>query len=97
MGSIIRKLWKDPQYFRKSLTFIIASAATLLPVLPLGEFGDVGYWLSKVALPLAVALGATTRGSGLTESEAAKLRALIPKDEVLKKQYATKAEKITDG
>lgn len=83
MGTILSKLWNDPDYFRKSVAFFIAFLGTLLPVLPLGEFGEVGYWLGKVALPIAVAIGATSKGSGLTADEAAKLRALIPTQEQL--------------
>lgn len=86
MGSIISRLWNDPDYFSKSAAFAIALLASLLPVLPLGELGPVGYWLGKLALPIAVAVGATARGSGLTPDEAAKLRALIPVQEVLDKK-----------
>lgn len=85
MGKILDKLWNDPDYFKKTMSFAIALAAVILPVLPLGELGEVGYWLGKFALPIAVAIGATGRGSGLTEEEAAKLRALIPTQEKLDK------------
>lgn len=85
MGKILSKLWNDPDYFKKTLAFAIAFVGAVLPVLPLGDLGEVGYWLGKFALPIAVAIGATGRGSGLTEEEAAKLRALLPTQERLDK------------
>ena len=83
MGSILSKLWNDPDYFRKTLTFMIATVAGIIPTLPLGELGAFGYWFGKFAIPLSIALGATAKGSGLTPGEAAKLRALLPTDEQL--------------
>ena len=85
MGAILRRLWNDPDYFYKSAVFLLATIAVVLPILPLGELGSVGYWLGKVALPIAIAIGATSRGSGLTADEASKLRALIPTQAVLDK------------
>jgi len=85
MGTILKRLWGDPDYFSKSAAFAIAMLATIVPTLPLGDLGVVGYWLGKLALPLAIAIGATSKGSGLTPAEAAKLRALIPAQPVLDK------------
>lgn len=79
MRTILRNLWTEPAYFQKSLAVFIAGVAAFLPTLPLEEWGAVGYWLGKVALPLAVLVAARGREhSGLTADEAAKLRALIP-------------------
>ena len=83
MGSTLKRLWNDPDYFNKSVVFFVALVAVIIPTLPLGEMGVVGYWLGKLALPVAVAIGATSKGSGLTADEAAKLRALIPTQHVL--------------
>jgi hypothetical protein len=85
MGSILSKLWSDPDYFKKSLTVVLGTIAVLLPLLPLGDLGAFGFWLGKLGLPLVIAYGATARGSGLTADQAAKLRALIPDDATLNK------------
>jgi hypothetical protein len=79
MREIVRNLWCNPQYFQKSIVAACILAAVVLPQLPLGEMGPVGYWIGKALLPLAVVVAARSRqGSGLTTDEAAKLRALIP-------------------
>ena len=77
MGTILGKLWTDPDYFRKAMTVVLGTAAVVLPVLPLGEWGAVGYWLGKLGLPLVIAYGATAKGSGITAAEADQLRALL--------------------
>lgn len=80
MRTILHNLWTEPAYFQKSIAVFVAGLAAFLPTLPLEEWGTVGYWLGKVALPLAVLVAARggNNRSGLTQDEAAKLRALIP-------------------
>lgn len=78
MGAILAKLWNDPAYFQKTLVFVFASVAVILPVLPLGEMGAVGYWLGKAAIPVAIALAArNTVPSGLTPDEADAFRRFL--------------------
>jgi hypothetical protein len=96
MGAILRKLWNDPDYFRKSMSFVVAMAAVILPILPLGELGPTGYWLGKLALPIAIAIGATSKGSGLSADEASKLRALIPTQAQLDRALPPVAMKTAD-
>ena len=87
MGAILKKLWTDPDYFNKTLAFLIGVFFTVLPTLPLGELGQVGYWLGKIGLPFAIAWGATSHNrSGISAEEAAKLRALIPTQEILNRK-----------
>lgn len=83
MKTILKKLWTDPDYFRKSTVVFLGLLVTILPLVPIDNIPTVGYWISKFALPIIYALGATVKGSGLTPDEAAKLRALIPSQEIL--------------
>ena len=86
MKHFFSNLWNEPDYFRKVVVFLVAFIPILLSTLPLGELGELGYWLEKVALPTAIALGATAKGSGISKEEAMKLRALIPTQEILDKK-----------
>lgn len=51
MRVIVSKLWNDPAYFRAAVALVLG---VLIPNLPLGELGPVGYWIGKFALPLAL-------------------------------------------
>lgn len=75
MGTLLSRLWSDSDFFVKSCVAALAFIAVLLPLLPLGELGPIGFWIGKLALPLIIALGATSKGSGLKPEEVAEFRA----------------------
>ena len=51
MGDILRRLWTDPAYFRAAIVLFFG---VVVPNLPLGEFGAIGYWIGRLAVPVAL-------------------------------------------
>lgn len=85
MDPIFKRLWTDPNYFIKCMVAVVGVIGTVIPQLPLGDLGVVGYWIGKFT-PVIVSIMAATSmraGSGLNLDEASKLRALIPTQENL--------------
>ena len=51
MITFLKRLWTDEAYFRSALVLVFG---VVVPNLPLGEFGSVGYWIGKLAVPAAL-------------------------------------------
>lgn len=51
MLTLLKKLWTDEAYFRATLYVILG---VVIPSLPLGEFGSIGYWLGRLAPGIAL-------------------------------------------
>jgi hypothetical protein len=87
MKPLLERLWTDTDYLTKTCVILLGIVVSVLPNLPLGDTG-IPYWIKQFGLPILIGIGATLKSgtSGITADEAAKLRALIPVQDVLDKR-----------